>query len=242
MAPFLLMAGCLARGEWSPLAEDERVSIPPGGNWSRPFDILIDEYSEVRLEVQRIDSLDGRLFACIPLRAGSRVDPTNAFDILWNDCTELDKSNRSFEASRFYTPKSLPRHGLVLLCSASNVEPCQAIVDVEKRATNAIAFERALNLTLGGAFLALLLGIRILMDRWDRARIREYVTRHGFRVLSISWRPGIYMDRGERRYRVDYEVKSGEVQSAIFKTGFFTGVWTDSFPRGARAKPSRDSP
>jgi|RhiMetdeSRZDD1v2_1073273.scaffolds.fasta_scaffold305238_5 hypothetical protein len=76
---------------------------------------------------------------------------------------------------------------------------------------------------------------RIVIDRLDRQRIREYVRQHGGVVVSISWAPfgeGWFGSRNERVYHVRYRTAEGKTTSATCKTGLWSGVyWTgESIP------------
>jgi len=79
-------------------------------------------------------------------------------------------------------------------------------------------------------FLGLGLGVRILTDRLDRARVREEIVSQGGQGLDISWNV-LDGNRNSRGYRVSYTNKAGKRFEATCRTGLSIGVvWETDAP------------
>ncbi|MHC4253831.1 MAG: hypothetical protein ACYS9X_32360, partial [Planctomycetota bacterium] len=101
---------------------------------------------------------------------------------------------------------------------------------------------------IGG--IALVIGVRLFMDRVDRERIRSYVAQEGGRVESITWSPfgkGWFGSQHSRIYEVTYADREDRLHRATCKTSLFGGVyWTEDVKfggpigGGARGRDDRD--
>lgn len=78
--------------------------------------------------------------------------------------------------------------------------------------------------------------LRWWMDRLDRARIREHLSKLGGRVLEISWSPfgaGWPATKGARIYDVRYMTQRGAQVKAKCATSIFSDVhWVRNTPPG----------
>ena len=76
--------------------------------------------------------------------------------------------------------------------------------------------------------------LRVIADRMDRERIREYLEAKGGKVLDITWEPfgpGWFGSESERIYEVTFRMRKGAVLKATCKTSLFSGVyWTEGGP------------
>jgi len=99
--------------------------------------------------------------------------------------------------------------------------------------------EGLLVLLLFTLLLFAVIGIRVVLDRVDRGRIRAYVADRGGRAEEIRWDPFGYGWFGDqnRIYRVTYVNRKGNRHVATCKTSVLAGVyWAED------AKVSGDSP
>src|SRR5437899_1634519 len=72
--------------------------------------------------------------------------------------------------------------------------------------------------------------IRLVADKLDRDRIREYVESRGGKVREIRWNPfgPGWLGSRERIYDVEYQTKQGTTRTHTCKTSMFSGVyWTE---------------
>jgi hypothetical protein len=86
------------------------------------------------------------------------------------------------------------------------------------------------NGNIGFIFIIVLfaIGFRLLADRWDRERIRQYVAERGGSVNDITWQPfgrGWFGEKGDRIYEVEYTDRDGASHSASCKTSMFSSVY-----------------
>lgn len=217
----VLFSGCIALARTEPLGDHE-ASAQPGASWYAP--ILDPSYRwQVRYDVSEAS---GRLQACVVNMPdqfrGFRLDPF--FDgIGATDCLQLGDGNAT-SGTLHMEAKPGEQRALALDCLGD--APCRAKVHVEGKAAS-----RGGEVALGIALLLLvILGVRILVDRLDRARIRDFVSEKGGRVRDISWQPfgrGWFGEKGERVYAVAFVDASGRKREATVKTSLFSGVWTD---------------
>jgi hypothetical protein len=81
--------------------------------------------------------------------------------------------------------------------------------------------------------ITLMILIRLIADRLDRERIREYVESSGGKVLDIAWNPlgPGWAGSQERIYDVRFKTARGEMHTGTCKTTMFSGVyWTGHAP------------
>ena len=92
--------------------------------------------------------------------------------------------------------------------------------------------------------LAAMLGLRLVLDRLDRGRIREELEKGGRSVLDITWNPfgrGWLGERSDRLYEVTYRTQGGKTVTATCKTTMYTGVyWASSTPPSGFSRSPTD--
>src|SRR5262245_7830954 len=70
--------------------------------------------------------------------------------------------------------------------------------------------------------------LRLVADRLDRARIADYLRDRRAELLSCHWAPfgkGWFGERSDRIYEVRYRDRDGGLRAATVKTSMFTGVY-----------------
>lgn len=94
-----------------------------------------------------------------------------------------------------------------------------------------------------GVGLAVL--IRVLLDRLDRARLRDHFALCGEEVVDIQWDPfgpGWFGEKSDRIYLVSLRDRDGDVRSVHCKTSMWSGVYETERrdplrdPRGRKAE------
>jgi len=87
--------------------------------------------------------------------------------------------------------------------------------------------------------LSVVIGIRVVLDRVDRGRIRAYVADRDGYVEEIRWDPFGYGWLGDanRIYRVTYVNRKGNRHVATCKTSILAGIYWAEY-----VKVSGDSP
>jgi hypothetical protein len=85
-----------------------------------------------------------------------------------------------------------------------------------------------LYLGLGVLVLVVGIGVRLLVGRMDRDRVRSYLEARGGQLLSAAWAPfgkGWFGDKSDRIYEVRYLDRDGNLHEATCKTNLFSGVY-----------------
>src|SRR5262245_26007649 len=70
--------------------------------------------------------------------------------------------------------------------------------------------------------------LRLVADRLDRARIAEYLRDRRAELVSCHWAPfgkGWFGERSDRIYEIRYRDRDGGLREATVKTSMFTGVY-----------------
>ena len=90
--------------------------------------------------------------------------------------------------------------------------------------------------------LSVVIGIRVVLDRVDRGRIRAYVADRDGYVEEIRWDPfgyGWFGDPYNRIYRVTYVNRKGNRHVATCKTSILAGIyWAEDVKVSSASPPA----
>lgn len=221
-----LLAGCLSLAEPDARVDGEPFSLPPGDT----LELRLPLAPQARHRVEHgVTSGGGEPWACVHRGPPfAPIDWSQPVFLEIRGCQRVPPGTTARGSYDVGLGDSGQTHALLVHCPEDGPR-CEGTATVRVRSVSDTATAAW---TVAG-ILAMGLAGRLVADRWDRQRIREFVEARGGRVEEVSWQPfgrGWFGERGERVYRVRFVDGSGHPREATFKTSLWSGVWTDALP------------